>query len=59
MYNIVCGGGGSQPRSYVLSYYFLYSISCADLEGGGGRGGSGLPLDFANLNIADITGKEN
>ena len=31
-------------------------ISCADLEGG--SGGSGPPLEFAKLNIADITGNE-
>ena len=30
--------------------------SCADLEGG--AGGSGPPLEFAKLNIADITGNE-
>ena len=31
-------------------------FSCADLEGG--SGGSGPPLEFSKLNIADITGNE-
>ena len=31
-------------------------IACADLEGG--SGGSGPPLEFAKLNIDDITGNE-
>ena len=31
-------------------------MPCADLEGG--SGGSGPPLEFAKLNIADITGNE-
>ena len=30
--------------------------ACADLDGG--SGGSGPPLEFAKLNIADITGNE-
>ena len=33
----------------------LDANTCADLEGGGGQGGPGPPLDFANLNFADFT----
>ena len=33
-------------------------MSCADLEGGGREGGPPPHLEFATLNIADITGNE-
>ena len=35
---------------------YVYTSTCADLEGG--SGGSGPPLEFAKLNIADFTGNE-
>ena len=43
--------GGSMSVDFVGFPY-----PCVDLEGG--SGGSGPPLEFAKLNIADITGNE-
>ena len=47
-------------RMYVHPLFkfdkILWWMSCADLEGG--WGGSGPPLEFAKLNIADITGND-
>ena len=39
--------------TYLSIVYNNYWYACADLEGG-----SGPPLEFAKLNIADITGNE-
>ena len=54
--------GQSTLDMHVLETFNSYKllplrvIACADLEGG--SGGSGPPLEFATLNIADITGNE-
>ena len=43
------------PFAVDISLVYMY-LACADLEGG--SGGSGPPLEFAKLNIANITGNE-
>ena len=41
----------------AFTKWFSFLVhACADLEGG--SGGSGPPLEFAKLNMADITGNE-
>ena len=46
------------PTTRVSHHFLQYSIlhPCADLEGG--SGGSGPPLEFVKLDIADITRNE-
>ena len=41
---------------YISYCFAINTYTCADLEGG--SGGSGPPLEFAKLNIADITRNE-
>ena len=49
-------GGLSYNAFFNLKKGWEERRSCADLEGG--SGGSGPPLEFAKLNIADITRNE-